>query len=181
MTGATRRARRRRDSRSPTRPASRRRTSATRARARTRRSRSTSQGLPAVDNGRFTVHIDWGDPDTDWDLYIYDAAGNVVAQSASFGDTTEDAVLFDPPAGHYTAVIVNYDQVDGQPYDDWGNGRVDFESPRPRVENPDKEAWTLTCEPPGGPSGTPIEVIVDRGGRADVGDACASDRAPRKR
>ena len=168
-----RRARRRRRSRCPTRTASRPRTPATRSRERTRRSSSTSQGLPAVDNGRFTVHIDWADPNTDWDLYIYDAAGNVVAQSASFGDTTEDAVLFDPPAGTYTAVIVNYDQVDGQPYDDWGNGSVTFQSPIPRVETGIKEAWTLTCEPPDGPSGSPIEVIVDRGGRADVGDACA--------
>ena len=87
--------------RQPGRPA-RPRTPATRSRARTRRSRSTSQGLPAVDNGSFTVHIDWADPNTDWDLYVYDAAGNVVAQSASFGDTTEDAVLFDPPAGRRT-------------------------------------------------------------------------------
>ena len=38
-----------------------------------------------------TVHIDWGNPDTDWDVYVYDAAGQVVTQSASFGDTTEDA------------------------------------------------------------------------------------------
>ncbi len=37
-------------------------------------------GLPEADNGRMTVHIDWALADTDWDLYIYDAAGNVVAQ-----------------------------------------------------------------------------------------------------
>ena len=129
-------------------------------------------GPPEVDNGRFTVHIDWADPDTDWDVYVYDAAGNVVAQSASFGDTTEDAVLFDPPAGTYTAVIVNYDQVDGQAYDDWGNGSVTFQSPRPRTETGVTEAWTLTCERPDGTSGSPREVVVDRGGRADVGDAC---------
>ena len=94
------------------------------------------QGMPDVDNGRFTVHIEWADPNTDWDLYIYDSSGNVVAQSAAFGDTTEDAVLFDPPAGTYTAVIVNYDQVDGAAYDDWSNGSVTFQSPKPRVENP---------------------------------------------
>jgi hypothetical protein len=131
-------------------------------------------GLPDVDNGRFTVHIDWANAETDWDLYIYDASGAVVAQSAAFGDTTEDAVMIDPPAGTYTAVIVNYDQIDGAAYDDWANGGVTFQSPRPRVENATKEAWTLTCEPPNGPSGAPIAVIVDRGGRAPVGDACAS-------
>ena len=102
-----------------------------------------------------TVHIDWGDPETDWDLYVYDASGNVVSQSAAFGDTTEDAVLIDPPAGRYTAVIVNYDQIDGEAYDDWGNGRVDFESPRPRTENPVKEAWTFTCRRPGGAESAP--------------------------
>lgn len=131
------------------------------------------EGLPTYDNGRMAVHIDWADANTDWDLYVYDAAGNLVAQSAAFGDTTEDALLFEPQPGTYTAVIVNYDQIDGQPYDDWGNGSVTFQSPRPRVENPVKEAWTLTCERPNGTLASPIEVIVDRGGRADVGDACA--------
>ncbi len=138
------------------------------------------QGPPAVDNGRMTVHIDWGDPETDWDLYVYDASGNVVSQSAAFGDTTEDAVLIDPPAGRYTAVIVNYDQIDGEAYDDWGNGRVDFESPRPRTENPVKEAWTFTCRRPGGAEGAPQSVIVDRGQRVDLGDACATAGAARK-
>ena len=68
-----------------------------------------------------------------------------------------------PPPGTYTAVIVNYDQVDGQPYDDWGNGRVEFASPRPRTETGVKEAWMLTCERPDGQATTPQEVIVDRG------------------
>ena len=49
------------------------------------------QGPPEVDNGRMTVHIDWADPNVDWDLYVYNAAGTVVAQSALFGDNTEDA------------------------------------------------------------------------------------------
>jgi murein tripeptide amidase MpaA len=131
------------------------------------------QGMPAVDNGRFTVHIDWADPNTDWDIYVYNAAGALVAQSAAFGDTTEDAVLFDPPAGTYTAVIVNYDQVDGATFDDWGNGSVTFQSPRPLTETGIKEAWTLTCERPNGTSGTPIEVIIDRGERKTLADACA--------
>lgn len=130
-------------------------------------------GLPDVDNGRFTVHIDWADLNTDWDVYIYDAEGNVVAQSASFGDNTEDAVMFDPPAGTYKAVIVNYDQVDGQAYDDWGNGSVTFQSPIPRNETGITEAWTFTCDPPDGPPSSPTEITVERGGRANVEDACA--------
>ena len=47
-------------------------------------------GLPEVDNGRMTVHIQWTDPNVDWDLYVLDANGTVVAQSAAFGDA--DAV-----------------------------------------------------------------------------------------
>ena len=132
------------------------------------------QGPPAADNGRMTVHIDWANADTDWDVYVYDADGNVVAQSAAFGDTTEDAVLIDPPPGTYTVVIVNYDQIDGQPYDDWGNGSVAFEGPRPRTENPVKEAWTFTCRRPGGAESAPRPVIVDRGQRVDLGNACAA-------
>ncbi len=70
-------------------------------------------GPPAVDNGRMTVHIEWGNPETDWDLYVVRPGGEVVTQSASFGDTTEDAVLVDPPPGQYVAHVVNFDQVDG--------------------------------------------------------------------
>ena len=128
-------------------------------------------GLPEVDNGRFTVHIEWANPQTDWDVYVYDADGNLVTQSASFGDTTEDAVLLDPPAGTYRAVIVNYDQVAGQPYDDWTNGNVAFLSPLPTTYGP-KEAWTLTCRSPAGDVRAQREVIVDRGERVDVGSAC---------
>jgi hypothetical protein len=29
------------------------------------------QGLPAADNGRFTVHIDWADPGNDWDVGLW--------------------------------------------------------------------------------------------------------------
>ena len=128
-------------------------------------------GLPEVDNGRFTVHIEWADPETDWDVYVYDADGNIVTQSASFGDTTEDAVLVDPPAGTYRAVIVNYDQIDGQPYDDWTNGSVAFQSPLPTTIGT-KEAWNLTCSTPGGRVRGRREVFVDRGERVNVGRVC---------
>ena len=46
-----------------------------------------------------------------------------MTQSASFGDTNEDAVLVDPPPGNYVAHVVNFDQVDGQPVDDWKAAR----------------------------------------------------------
>ena len=57
--------------------------------------------------------------------------------------TTEDAVLIDPPPGEYRAVLVAYDQVDGQPYDDW-TGSVSFAG-RPPTTLGERESWTLTC------------------------------------
>ena len=118
----------------------------------------TVQGPPAVDNGRFTVHIEWTNPETDWDIYITDASGEVVTQSASFGDTNEDAVLVDPPPGNYVAHVVNYDQVDGQPVDDWKAGEVRFQSPTPRVGERQGGVephlrgprGPAACRPPGG-------------------------------
>lgn len=132
----------------------------------------TVAGPPAVDNGRMTVHIEWANPENDWDLYVVDAAGEVVTTSTSFGDTTEDAVLFDPPPGEYTAYVVNYDQVDG-PYDDWTNGSVTFQSPRPLTRGP-QEAWTLSCENEEGRLRAVRNLVVDRGARVNVGRVCSS-------
>jgi hypothetical protein len=132
----------------------------------------TVAGLPAVDNGRMTVHIEWGNPATDWDLYVVNSAGELVTQSATFGDTTEDAVLVDPPPGDYVARVVNYDQVDGIPApDDWSNGQVLFRSPTPTFHGP-KEAWQLSCEDEGGHVRGTRNLVVDRGGRVDVGQVC---------
>jgi hypothetical protein len=131
----------------------------------------TVGGPPNVDNGRMTVHIEWTNPETDWDLYIVNAAGEVVTQSASFGDTTEDATLFDPPPGQYTAHVVNYDQVDGAPYDDWSNGNVTFQSPRPTTIG-SKEAWQLSCEDRAGRVLANRNLVVDRGDRVNIGQFC---------
>ncbi len=133
----------------------------------------TVGGPPEVDNGRMTVHIEWGNPDTDWDLYIVNEAGEVVTQSASFGDTTEDAVLVDPPPGNYVAHVVNFDQLDGQPFDDWSGGHVTFLSPTPRHEDA-KEAWQLTCVDKKGKVRATRQVVVDRGDKVNVGKVCGS-------
>ena len=125
-----------------------------------------------VDNGRFTVHIEWSNPETDWDIYVVNSAGAVVTQSAAFGDTTEDATLFDPPPGEYTVHVVNYDQVQSPP-DDWFSGNVTFLSPTPRVETGTKESWTLTCTGSDGNLKGSRQVIVDRGQRVQVGNPCA--------
>jgi len=134
----------------------------------------TVGGPPDVDNGRMTVHIEWGNPETDWDLYVVNEAGEVVTQSASFGDTTEDAVLVDPPPGNYVAHVVNFDQVDGAPaLDDWTNGHVTFLSPTPRHVDI-KEAWHLTCEDKKGKVRVTRDVVVDRGDKVNVGKVCGS-------
>ncbi|MGH8868572.1 MAG: M14 family metallopeptidase [Actinomycetes bacterium] len=132
----------------------------------------TLEGPPDADNGKATVHIQWANPATDWDLYILNSEGAVVGQSAAFGDVDEDAVMLDPPAGDYTAVVVNYD---GGEADDWSGGALSFESPQPTVIGP-KEAWTFTCENADGTVRNSREVIVDRGETANLGTACARNK-----
>jgi murein tripeptide amidase MpaA len=129
------------------------------------------EGPPEVDNGRMNVHIDWANPDNDWDVYVRNSAGQIVASSASYGDNTEDAILFDPPPGRYTAHVVNWDQVPG-PYDDW-KGEVQFRAPMPNVTG-ETEAWTFTCTPPKGNAGAPRAVTVKRGQAVDLGSACGN-------
>ena len=125
-----------------------------------------------VDNGRMSVHLEWSSPDTDWDLYVLGPDGEVVTQSTGVGDNSEDATLFDPPPGEYRLHVVNYDQVMRKP-DDWFDAHVTFGSPPPRVETGTKESWTLTCTDARGRVQATRQVVVDRGGRARVGDACA--------
>ena len=128
-----------------------------------------------VDNGRMTVHIEWSSPDTDWDIYVIGPDGRIVTQSAAFGDTTEDASLFDPPPGNYKLHVVNYDQVMNTP-DDWRGGNVTFSSPTPRIETGTKESWTLTCLDSRGRVQATRQVVVDRGARARVGNACTRSK-----
>jgi Zinc carboxypeptidase len=128
-----------------------------------------------VDNGRMSVHIEWSSPDTDWDIYVIGPNGQIVTQSATAGDTTEDATLFDPPPGEYKLHVVDYDQVMNSP-DDWFDGRVTFESPTPRVETGTKESWTLTCTDAAGQLQATRQVIVDRGGHVQLGNACERDK-----
>jgi hypothetical protein len=135
-------------------------------------------GLPKVDNGKFSVDINWAHTTTDWDLFVYDAAGNLVSSSANGGTTSEHAVLFDPPAGDYKAVVVNYDQTDPNVVDDWTGG-VSFASPIPPTYGP-KEAYQLTCTSPKGKLVGVADVYADRGQTVDVGEVCTSSAHAQK-
>jgi hypothetical protein len=90
------------------------------------------------------------------------------------GDTTEDAVLVDPPPGQYTAHVVFYAPAEGATApDDWSNGQVLFRNPTPLFYGP-KEAWQLTCEDEEGRVRGTRNVVVDRGDRVNVGAVCSS-------
>ena len=53
---------------------------------------------------------------------------------------------------------------------------MSFRSPTPRIETGVKEGWTLTCTDAAGRLQATRQVIVDRGGRVQVGNACTSDK-----
>ncbi|MGM1059231.1 M14 family zinc carboxypeptidase [Saccharothrix sp. Mg75] len=131
----------------------------------------TVEALPAADNGRFDVSVSWTSTRTDWDLFVLDASGQVVTQSAQGGTNSERATLLDPPAGRYTAVLVNYDQVDPANPDDWAAGKVEFSSPVPPTYGV-QEAYTLTCTDRDGRLVGLTDVFVDRGQTVDVGEVC---------
>ena len=109
---------------------------------------------------------DQGNP-VDWDVHVYDDQGRQVASAASLADS-EVAVLIDPVPGTYTVEVNNYD---GGDVSDW-TGEVGFGSPTPGTYTGVKEAWTLTCSTTGGEAVSARQVVVDRGERVDVGNAC---------
>ncbi len=131
-------------------------------------------GPDKFDNGTATVRMEWGNPATDWDLFIMDTAtGEIVAQSASFGANHEDALMIDPPAGTYRAYFVNYE---GGADDDWTSAGVTFANPLPELRTGIKEAWQLTCAKPNGDVQSRRAVIVDRGETLDLGNACKKQK-----
>lgn len=140
----------------------------------------TIKGMPEVDNGKAEITIDWRTPATDWDLFILDSAGTVVSSSANGGTATETAVMFDPPSGNYTAVLVNYSQADPADTDDWFGGKVEFSSPIPPVYGP-KEAYTLSCTNKSGKLVGVTDVYVDRGQTVDVGAVCTNSARDTKK
>lgn len=127
----------------------------------------TVPGAPN-DNARAIVEVGWPGG-ADWDVDIFDADGNQVAQAATL-DNPEVAVLIDPPAGTYTLRMTNYEG--GTPEADW-TGSVEFAGPTPATYSGLKEAWIFTCS--NSKTGKVLstrEVVVDRGRTARVGNAC---------
>ena len=43
----------------------------------------TVGALPDYDNFTAELHVEWPDPDVDWDVYVYDSEGNQVASAAA--------------------------------------------------------------------------------------------------
>ena len=127
----------------------------------------TVQGQPAVDNGAAEVRIQWPDADVDWDVYVYDSQGRQVASAASLADP-EVAVLIDPEPGTYTVELNNYL---GGTTSDW-TGEVVYKSPVPASYTGVKESWTLSCSTASGTLVSQRNIVVDRGQRVDVGNAC---------
>ncbi len=127
----------------------------------------TVGGLPQYDNFTAELHVQWPDPDVDWDVYLYDADGDFVGSAASLADP-EIARLIEPPAGEYTAVIENYD---GGQTSDW-QAWVEFSPPPAEVVTGVKESWKLTCHDRRGRQTGGREVVVDRGETVKLGWAC---------
>jgi Zinc carboxypeptidase len=116
------------------------------------------------------IRVSWESADNDFDLEILRKSGErvqEVGKSASAGGsgTEEEVVLPNVPPGEYVARIINWAAVDPQ-----FTGAIEFFAPGPNALAPKTtEAWDLTC-----PDGRTSKVSVERGGRVNAGDLCAS-------
>ena len=132
----------------------------------------TVEGMPEYDNGAAYVTVTWpgqgGDDALDWDVFVRNAAGEVVAQAASLADP-EVALLIDPVPGEYTVEVNNY--AGGTAATDW-TGQVRFEQPKAPYQTGVKEAWMLSCRKPNGDVVSTRRVVVDRGDTVRIGNAC---------
>lgn len=126
------------------------------------------EGPPAYDNGKATITVGWPDSSVDWDVYVLNDAGELVASAASLDDP-EVALMFDPVPGTYSVVVQNY--AGGTVASDW-TGSVTFAQPTPAYDSGVREAWTVTCRTSAGRVLGSQLVIVGRGQSRDVGDPC---------
>ena len=132
----------------------------------------TVGGPPEVDNGRMTVHIEWANPETDWDLYVVDSDGRGRDRSRPRSATPPRTPCCSIRRRASTPRTWSTTTRCRTPSDDWTNGNVTFQSPQPTTIGP-REAWTLTCEDEEGRLQATRNVFVDRGGQIDVGRVCS--------
>ena len=135
-------------------------------------SRSRCPGAPA-DNAAFSVKIDWGTANSDYDLYVYkDDDGNgqpdgaAVASSAA-GSTNSEVTSFGEPdekvAGkRFIARVVNFAGVENF------SGQIAYQGPKPPTGSSAKESYELTCEGIDGQVGESTTLQIDRAQRKTV-------------
>ena len=94
--------------------------------------------------GGAQVQITWADANNDFDLFVYDNAGNQVAQSASSGTTSEQTVIVNPSsaAGPYEVRVVPF-LVVASGY----SGSATFESAPGGSTNPTRSTGGLAFGP----------------------------------
>ena len=125
------------------------------------------EGPPDADNGRAVLSFAWPNG-ADWDFFVEDPSGAVVASGATLANP-EVITVPDPVPGTYTVVANNF--AGGSATDDW-SGEVTFRGPEPATYSGLKETWYLTCVNRRGRTVDRQPVVVDRGRLAFVGAAC---------
>ncbi len=124
------------------------------------------------DNGFARIRIQWSNPVSDFDLYIYkdadndnnsDNDGQAIASSAAGTTDNEQTSIGPDPSGHYVARVVNFSAVDPT-----FAFSVHYESPEP-FKPGTTETWKLTCESFGGTVLTRQDVLIGRGQTKDPG------------
>ena len=117
-------------------------------------------------------------PVDDIDIYLY--YGSVTPEnqvSSSAGGTADELLVYDRPLpGKYILQVVNF--AAAGPYD----GKIEVFPAKPGTERTVKkrtERWTLTCRVKGKVAGK-RSVVVDRGKRVNVGNACKKKRKARR-
>jgi hypothetical protein len=121
------------------------------------------------DNGYMRARIDWTQTNTNYDLELYrrNADGSLTQLGKSVNSAAarpfEELQSVHMGPGQYVLRVVNVQAVSVvAPF----SGKVEFFPPEP------PEAYTLTCRTPAGQAIASQDVVVGRGQRVDVGEAC---------
>jgi hypothetical protein len=112
-------------------------------------------------------------PGEDYDLYVYkvnadNTRGEQVGSSAS-SSGNEQVDMPTPPAGTYEAEVVNFTAVSNK----FTLTEAPYEIKR-EITTGHKEAYTLTCEDPGGKVLSTDSLVIDRGQMVDANIGCGN-------